>query len=171
MYRLPGECIDPMYDKGKGDCHRVDGCLVRCNAVADQYPTAVVPLDPTALGLAAAVVGAAMLRGQQLPTGHATGVVAMHVVAALRSYKQKHGVDGVEAFGKQHRDDKRVSASHLCHNKCCLDPDHICLESQSYNMSRNCCPFKAPCPVCHTELDCCDHEPKCIKRHPATGLR
>lgn len=56
--------------------------------------------------------------------------------------------------------DKKMTASHLCHNKACIRPTHIVCESIPYNASRNHC-------VCWTiindQLVCtCLHDPPCL---------
>jgi len=54
--------------------------------------------------------------------GHAKSKLKMHMLAAWHKYKQ-HPTPG-------------QVVSHLCHRKCCINPDHLVIESISTNNSR-----------------------------------
>lgn len=60
-------------------------------------------------------------------------------------------------------DAKTLSVSHNCHNKRCVNPDHLHLGTQSENRLRvtNC--FKGiMCPNCKTYIPWCRHQPQCL---------
>lgn len=40
---------------------------------------------------------------------------------------------------------KFIHISHLCHNKLCINPDHLSLEPPSINMARNTCKIEGSC--------------------------
>ena len=49
--------------------------------------------------------------------------------------------------------DKEVECSHLCHNKICINVDHLTLESKRVNSSRK---------VCARRRTCHGHDPPCL---------
>jgi len=55
---------------------------------------------------------------------------------------------------------ENCSMSHLCHNKRCVNPNHLCWESKRKNSSRDFC-----------EVNSCQHEPKCLRNNPNTEFR
>lgn len=57
---------------------------------------------------------------------------------------------------------RRQTASHLCHNKRCIRPDHIVIESIGLNGRRNGCLAFVSCSGCGAKASACGHEPKCI---------
>jgi len=62
-------------------------------------------------------------------------------------------------------------ASHLCHQKECVQPEHIIWEPGWYNRARDNCPGKVVCTTCHTEpAASCGHFPQCIRAHRAPAL-
>ena len=53
--------------------------------------------------------------------------------------------------------DRELECSHLCHNKLCINTDHLVLESKSLNISRNICSRRRQCqgghePACKADL-------------------
>ena len=48
----------------------------------------------------------------------------------------------------------QVECSHLCHNKCCVNPEHITIETHEINMLRCHCKLQKMCSK--------DHTPHCI---------
>jgi len=57
---------------------------------------------------------------------------------------------------------KRQTASHLCHNKRCIRPEHIIIESIGLNGRRNGCLAFVTCGGCGAKTNACGHEPVCI---------
>ncbi len=55
-------------------------------------------------------------------------------------------------------------ASHLCNNRMCINPDHLCWESRIKNLSRVNCPISIMCECCSNVTNACVHIPKCIKQ-------
>lgn len=55
---------------------------------------------------------------------------------------------------------KDVTVSHLCHEARCVNPYHLCFESQGYNQSRINCPSFLQ--VEERRLLLCSHQPVCI---------
>jgi hypothetical protein len=53
-------------------------------------------------------------------------------------------------------------ASHLCHNKRCINVDHIIVETQKKNMARNGCLAFVQCD-CGKVVVACSHDPKCLR--------
>ena len=47
-----------------------------------------------------------------------------------------------------------LEVSHLCHNKCCINPNHLNLESKSVNQCRNNCRKFKYCTGHHTHRNC-----------------
>jgi hypothetical protein len=60
-------------------------------------------------------------------------------------------------------------ASHLCHMSNCIRPEHIWMEAKAVNDDRNNCSGQVECTRCHTRLDACKHNPRCIWRVEATS--
>lgn len=56
----------------------------------------------------------------------------------------------------------RETASHLCHNKSCIRPDHIIIESVGQNGRRNGCLAFVKCGNCQTRINACGHTPRCL---------
>ena len=54
-------------------------------------------------------------------------------------------------------------ASHLCHNKKCLNPQHIIPEPTKLNQHRKGCIVWVKCNHCEKKLFVCPHGPTCIK--------
>ena len=48
---------------------------------------------------------------------------------------------------------KKLECSHLCHNKCCINVEHLTLESKRINSSRK---------VCARRRTCQGHDPPCL---------
>lgn len=61
---------------------------------------------------------------------------------------------------------KRETASHLCHNKLCIRPEHIIKESVGMNGRRNGCLAFVMCADCGAKLNACGHSPRCILPFP-----
>lgn len=53
-------------------------------------------------------------------------------------------------------------ASHLCHNRCCFNVQHITVESIKINNQRKGCPGDIHCSCCGSAAYACPHLPKCI---------
>lgn len=72
------------------------------------------------------------------------------------------------AYVSKHNRDVQHSASHLCGNPGCFNPDHIADETIELNNRRKGCIGLLKCPQ-HGEViaDLCDHHPKCIKEQPS----
>jgi hypothetical protein len=60
------------------------------------------------------------------------------------------------------RRSSRETASHLCHNKSCIRPDHIIIETVGRNGRRNGCLAFVTCNDCGRRINACGHTPKCI---------
>ena len=60
--------------------------------------------------------------------------------------------------------DAADTASHLCANRRCVNPDHIVWESQSLNARRIGCVGILICECCATTQLQCHHDPQCIKQ-------
>lgn len=58
-------------------------------------------------------------------------------------------------------------ASHLCHHTVCKTVGHVIWEPSLSNQRRKGCPVWVKCPhECDKLVDCCTHDPKCIKAIP-----
>lgn len=64
--------------------------------------------------------------------------------------------------------DGKMDASHLCHNKFCIRPSHIIVESRTDNQRRKNCAVYEISPCCNVKFSTCRHEPKCIRRSTIT---
>lgn len=54
--------------------------------------------------------------------------------------------------------------SHLCDNRSCFNPDHLCAELPAVNNSRKGCPGEITCSVHHHVIvNLCTHSPLCIR--------
>lgn len=60
------------------------------------------------------------------------------------------------------RRSNRETASHLCHRKSCIRPDHIIIETVGCNGRRNGCLAFAACGRCGERVSACCHTPKCL---------
>jgi len=69
------------------------------------------------------------------------------------SYAAAHGIDSLPIDRKSH-------VSHLCHNPRCVRPDHLVVESDLKNRSRNQCPYII------NQTFFCQHDPCCIAAPP-----
>lgn len=61
----------------------------------------------------------------------------------------------------------RTNISHLCHQRLCINIDHLVLEGATYNVSRNYCATTLE--VDGREISVCTHRPKCLVRSPEFG--
>jgi len=59
----------------------------------------------------------------------------------------------------------RFVASHLCHQKACINPDHLVWEPDWYNRLRDNCLAQSLTCGCGKVHDVCVHVPKCICSH------
>jgi len=75
------------------------------------------------------------------------------------AYAAKHGVDKLPT-------DRIMHISHLCHNKRCINPNHLTLEKDSVNRSRNYCLYKVWCENCEEQMLVCNHVPPCLTFPP-----
>ena len=105
----------------------------------------------------------------QYTTSKDDGYVSLHVA-------MKHGKQirppathvSLRAVGRLNRElNKGEQASHLCHQRTCINPQHIVLEGVKYNNSRKGClgPSVAfECCKCSERhvLNLCKHTPPCI---------
>jgi len=67
--------------------------------------------------------------------------------------------------------DAKWVASHLCHQKLCVNPAHIIWEPGWYNRARDNCPGASPCTNCGTlSAASCAHIPPCMAAHRAPVL-
>jgi hypothetical protein len=58
----------------------------------------------------------------------------------------------------------RHQISHLCDNRTCFNPDHLCAELAIVNNSRKGCPGEIACSVHHHVIvNLCPHSPRCIR--------
>lgn len=53
--------------------------------------------------------------------------------------------------------------SHLCSNRRCVNPDHLCTEPHATNQARNGCPPPVRCMSCMVTVSACFCEPECQK--------
>jgi hypothetical protein len=63
--------------------------------------------------------------------------------------------------------DRSMEVSHLCHQKRCINPDHIIQETGKANRARQCCkmlkPFSFICSCGEiTNIWSCPHQPQCL---------
>jgi len=65
---------------------------------------------------------------------------------------------------------KRETASHLCHNKLCIRPEHIIKESIGLNGRRNGCLAFVQC-ACGERVNACGHHPHCLLPFPSTAAQ
>lgn len=81
------------------------------------------------------------------------GKIYAHQVA----YAAAWGVNSLPADRKHH-------VSHLCHNKLCVNVEHLTVEPDHYNRSRNYCPYRILCRCCEGERYhmLCKHRPRCL---------
>mmetsp|Transcript_28934 Transcript_28934/g.94203 ORF Transcript_28934/g.94203 Transcript_28934/m.94203 type:complete len:163 (+) Transcript_28934:420-908(+) len=54
------------------------------------------------------------------------------------------------------------TASHLCHNKRCIRPEHLIVESIADNAARNGCVAFVECHDCGNRVPACPHTPPCL---------
>ena len=84
--------------------------------------------------------------------GHAKSKVKIHMLALYMATGQLP--------------EPREVSSHLCHNKLCINPDHLVIESIVANSRRNGC-------ICSmiddrgNQWNLCPHEPRCLRRDTA----
>lgn len=57
---------------------------------------------------------------------------------------------------------RRETASHLCHNKLCIKPSHLTVESIGANGKRNNCLAYRFCKVSKRCINACGHTPRCL---------
>ena len=60
---------------------------------------------------------------------------------------------------------KKNTASHLCHNKRCINPEHLTCEALDINTNRRYC--KAWVVVDGVPVHICSHKPKCLVNGPS----
>jgi hypothetical protein len=56
----------------------------------------------------------------------------------------------------------RETASHLCHRKSCIRPEHIIIETVGSNGRRNGCLAFVACDHCGERINACGHWPRCL---------
>jgi len=80
--------------------------------------------------------------------------------ACPQAFVQASGGALVEGRGN------RWVASHLCHNKWCIQPNHIVWEPDWYNRARDNCVGQIICSNCTTLVpNSCQHIPPCMRPH------
>jgi hypothetical protein len=90
------------------------------------------------------------------------------------SYKQcrVQTINVLSFIDKEKRDvGQGMHVSHLCGNTKCYNPQHLIEESALQNNARKNCLVWVDCPHCNAGtgvIMTCTHDPRCIKRFPAT---
>lgn len=63
------------------------------------------------------------------------------------------------------------NTSHLCHNKWCVNIQHLLWEKISDNSSRNFCVCWVLCNCgCNQRINACAHKPRCLRRSPQVNF-
>ena len=64
---------------------------------------------------------------------------------------------------------KRQTASHICHNAKCINPDHLCWETLLYNLDRIGCYGYSKHGDKIGKSKLCSHNPRCLSIWPVEG--
>jgi hypothetical protein len=92
---------------------------------------------------------------------HVTGHVLTCLLTRPADFiRQKIGKEGVVNLGDE------WEVSHLCHNPCCLKPDHVILERHRLNMLRQGCLSTIALPCSCTQLHGTHNHSVCAMYHP-----
>jgi Zinc-binding loop region of homing endonuclease len=88
----------------------------------------------------------------------------VHQAAAVINFlNSKPSISSIEEMIQHAKKKQYLTASHLCHQERCCNPDHLWLESQKDNNDRQRCTVTVTCPRCGEMINICQHQPKCIQ--------